>query len=71
MTTENKKSEGHPTLEKLEALGQMVTGEIEKIGGVLTADPVTQAEGDYNLDAGILHLESSDTPEEEEPESSK
>ena len=40
-------------------VGQMILGEIEKIGGILTADPITQAEGDYNIEAGSLHQKAN------------
>lgn len=60
MTEEKKQHEEGSKLEKIEAVGQIIVGEIEKIGGILTGDPVTQAEGDYNLKAGSLHLENAD-----------
>lgn len=63
MTDEKKQIEENPTLEKIEAVGQMIVGEIEKIGGILTGDPITQAEGEYNLEAGSLHLQNSDAAE--------
>ena len=66
MTVDKKEYEKHHTKEKLEAVGQIILGEIEKIGGILTADPITQAEGDYNLEAGSLHLENADVSEESE-----
>ena len=56
------------TRENLEAAGQIIIGEIEKIGGILTADPITQAEGDYNIEAGSLHHESAEALEEDEEE---
>jgi hypothetical protein len=65
MTGENKK-EDKRTKEKLEAVGQMIIGEIETIGGILTADPITQAEGEYNLEAGALHRESTEALAETE-----
>jgi hypothetical protein len=62
MTQENKEIEetkiSHTT-ENVESVGQMILGEIEKIGGILTADPITQAEGDYNLNAGSMHQEAN------------
>ncbi|HNQ16115.1 MAG TPA: hypothetical protein PKM58_11160 [Pyrinomonadaceae bacterium] len=70
MTEEKKQHEDSSAREKLEAVGQMIVGEIEKIGGILTADPVTQAEGDYNLGAGSLHLQDAEAVsdgEESEP----
>lgn len=66
MTDEKKEYEENHTKEKLEAVGQIILGEIEKIGGILTADPTTQAEGDYNLEAGSLHLENADVAEKKE-----
>lgn len=63
---EHEEHEEHHIKEKLEAVGQIILGEIEKIGGILTADPTTQAEGDYNLEAGSLHLENADVSEENE-----
>ena len=39
---------------KVSAVVQKIIGEIEEIGGVLTADPITQAEGQYNVAAGEL-----------------
>lgn len=68
MTSENKKPEEHPALEKLEAVGQIIVGEIEKIGGALTGDPLTHAEGDYNIKEGLSHLKSSDADDETESE---
>lgn len=68
MATEEKKQEEHPVLEKLEAVGQAIVGEIEKIGGVLTGDPLTQAEGDFNLSEGLSHLKESETPSDKKEE---
>lgn len=59
----------HPSIEKLEAVGQIIVGEIEKIGGILTGDPITQAEGEYNVEAGSLHLKSTKGAAGEEDES--
>jgi hypothetical protein len=60
------------TVETLEAYGQMILGEVEKIGGILTADGIAQAEGEYNIEVGSLHqkvnkqIHSTD-PDEETP----
>lgn len=43
--------------ENLAAVGQIILGEIEKIGGILTGDPLTNAEGEYNIGAGAAHQE--------------
>lgn len=77
MTEENEeieKSETNHAAENLKSVGQMILGEVEKIGGILTADPITQAEGDFNLEAGSLHQEANknltaiDETEEAKPE---
>jgi hypothetical protein len=61
MTDENLNDENEidHTTENVESVGQIILGEIEKIGGILTADPITQAEGDYNLGAGNLHQKAN------------
>jgi hypothetical protein len=60
MTVENKEKDEEGGLgENLGAVGQIIIGELETIGGILTADPITQAEGEYNLEAGTLHQESN------------
>jgi uncharacterized protein YjbJ (UPF0337 family) len=48
--------------EKISGLGQKIIGEIETIGGVLTGDPNTQAEGEFNVEVGDIreNLEDSD-----------
>lgn len=61
MTNENEEQEKNRTVENLSAVGQMIVGQIETIGGILTADPITQAEGEFNIDAGTLHQESNKT----------
>ena len=39
-------------VDKIGGLGQKIIGEIETIGGVLTGDPITQAEGEFNVEVG-------------------
>jgi hypothetical protein len=68
MTKENSEKKDHPTIEKLESVGQIIAGELEKIGGILTADPIAQAEGDLVQEAGSRHLETADSLEEAEIE---
>lgn len=64
MTEEKEQHEEHHTKEKLQAVGQIIVGEIEKIGGILTADSITQAEGEYNISAGTLRGEAAEDAEE-------
>jgi hypothetical protein len=55
-------------VESLESVGQVVLGEIEKIGGILTADGNAQAEGDFNVSTGILHHEANKNLQKSEEE---
>ena len=43
---------------------QKVIGEIEIVGGALTGDPMTQAEGEFNQEVGEIREELEDQPEE-------
>ena len=52
--------------EKITGLGQMIIGEVETIGGVLTGDPLTQAEGEFNVEVGTVREELEDAGVEEE-----
>lgn len=56
---EQEETEVNHTTENLESVGQMIIGGIETVGGILTANPVTRAEGTYNLEAGELHQEAN------------
>lgn len=47
--------------ENISGIGQMIIGEIESIGGILTGDPLTRAEGEFNVAVG----EERDDVEEE------
>ena len=57
---ENKKFEetkiNHQS-ENVESVGQMIIGGLEQVGGILTGDPVTRAEGEFNAQVGSLHQE--------------
>lgn len=44
----------HTVRDKLSGFGQKVIGEIETVGGILTGDPATRAEGEYNIEVGEL-----------------
>lgn len=61
---ENETTEEHGLLDKVSGLGQKIIGEIERIGGVLTGDPLTQAEGEFNVEVGDLREETEDDLEE-------
>lgn len=66
--------EKHGIKDKIGGLGQKIIGGIEEIGGILTGDPNTAAEGEFNVEVGDLReeieedLESSKAPDGEEKE---
>ncbi len=62
MTNEIENTEDGETnhaAENLESVGQMIIGGIEQIGGILTGDPTTRAEGEFNSEVGSLHQETN------------
>lgn len=56
---ENEKPPG-----RVSGLGQKIIGEIEVIGGILTGDPLTQAEGEFNVEVGEVREEIEEDMEE-------
>ena len=66
MTEETKDKEENTTVEKLESVGQIIMGEMERIGGILTADPVSQAEGELTEEAGEVRYETAEALEDDE-----
>ena len=50
---------------KLSGFTQFIVGEIESIGGVLTGDPLTQAEGEFNVEVGTVREDIEDDLEAE------
>jgi hypothetical protein len=54
---EDQDTTEHGLAERVSGLGQKIIGEIETIGGILTADPITQAEGEYNVEMGDVRQE--------------
>ena len=65
---ENEKEEAEESSEssKLSGFSQYIVGEIETIGGVLTGDPLTQAEGEFNVEVGTVREEIEEELEEGE-----
>ena len=49
--------------DKIGGLGQKIIGEIETIGGVLTGDPNTQAEGEFNVEVGDIREDLEESEE--------
>lgn len=61
---EPEEKEGHGLADKITGLGQKIIGEIETIGGVLTGDPLTQAEGEFNVEVGEVREDIEEDLEE-------
>jgi len=51
---------------KIPGVGQKIIGEIELIGGALTGDPTTVAEGELNLEIGEVREDLEDEMNETE-----
>ncbi|MBX7062649.1 MAG: hypothetical protein K1X52_13415 [Pyrinomonadaceae bacterium] len=41
-------------------IGQKVLGEIEKLAGIVNADPLEQAEGEFNIEVGDIRNDLED-----------
>ncbi len=59
MEDKTEKKENHSLEENLEAVGQIIIGSIESLGGIITGDPLTRAEGDFNTGMGAAHQQSN------------
>lgn len=51
---EGEKDPKHTLKEGISGLGQKIIGEIESLAGVINADPLAQAEGEFNVEVGDL-----------------
>ena len=60
MSAQNENDEKHPIAENISGLGQKIIGGIEEIGGILTGDPVTAAEGEFNIEVGEVREEAEE-----------
>ena len=69
MENEPKEAPDQPThrsiKEKISGFGQKVLGEIESVGGALTGDPMTEAEGQFNIEVGDIREELADAAKKE------
>lgn len=67
MSEENEIEADEPHLsDRVSGMAQKILGEIETIGGVLTGDPLTQAEGEFNVEVGDLREDVEEDLEESE-----
>ena len=51
---EGEKDQKHGLKESITGFGQKVIGEIESLAGVINADPLAQAEGEFNVEVGTV-----------------
>ena len=51
---EGKTDQKHGFKESITGLGQVIIGEIESLAGVINADPLAQAEGEFNVEVGTI-----------------
>lgn len=64
--SEPNEDEHNGLADKISGGVQKIIGEIEQIGGALTGDPITQAEGEYNQDVGDIREELEEDGVEDE-----
>ena len=57
---EDKNKLENETNDTAEGIGQQILGELEIIGGILTGDPVTRSEGEFNVETGGIHHRASE-----------
>lgn len=59
-----KNEETNASSEKLKGLVQKTIGGLEELGGILTGDPNTAAEGEFNVEVGRVREETAEDLEE-------
>lgn len=63
---ENETEHKHTLKENITGLGQKIIGEIEQLAGVINADPLAQAEGEFNVEVGEIREDLEDNGIEDE-----
>ena len=63
---EGEKDQKHGFKESISGLGQKIIGEIESLAGVVNADPLAQAEGEFNVEVGTIREEIEENLEAKE-----
>ena len=63
---ENDEEPKHGLKDRITGLGQEIIGDIEIIGGVLTGDPITQAEGEFNVEVGTVREELEESLDDQD-----
>ena len=61
MENESEQEENSSHLkDKLRGAAQSIIGEIEELAGVVNADPLAQAEGEFNVEVGTAREDAAD-----------
>ena len=55
----------HGLKDSITGLGQKIIGEIESLAGVVNADPLAQAEGEFNVEVGTVREKLEENAESE------
>ena len=63
---EVENNQKHSFKESISGLGQKIIGEIESLAGVVNADPLAQAEGEFNVEVGTIREEIEENLEAKE-----
>lgn len=63
---EGETDQKHGFKDSISGLGQKIIGEIEALAGVINADPLAQAEGEFNIEVGTIRDEIEEDLETEE-----
>ncbi len=67
MTENELENEHKPGFKaSITGLGQKIIGEIESFAGVINADPLAQAEGEFNVEVGTVREDLEDNGIEDE-----
>jgi uncharacterized protein YjbJ (UPF0337 family) len=67
MTENEPQNEHKPGFkDSITGLGQKIIGEIESLAGVVNADPLAQAEGEFNVEVGTVREGLEDSGIEDE-----
>jgi hypothetical protein len=56
----------HGIKESITGLGQKIIGEIESLAGVINADPLAQAEGEFNVEVGSVREDLEESADQDE-----
>lgn len=57
---EGENDQKHGLKDRITGFGQKIIGEIETLAGVINADPLAQAEGEFNVEVGTIRQETED-----------